>query len=136
MMNAEVNKGYRTVAQQIDEKMVVLLDLSKKDRNQSVLRKNRSNERQYLFDAAFGAQSTQEEVYNVTTKPLIKSVLEGYNACVFAYGATGGGKTHTMVGHSHDPGCMVRALNELFTAMNESTDYVFKVISPHTLTQV
>ena len=61
------------------------------------LRKNRAPERQYLFDAAFGADSTQEEVYLRTTKPLVEAVLDGYNACVFAYGATGGGKTYTMV---------------------------------------
>ena len=31
----------------------------------------------------------QEEVYDATTKCLIQSVTEGYNATVFAYGATG-----------------------------------------------
>jgi len=31
------------------------------------------------------------------TKPLIRSVLDGYNVCIFAYGQTGSGKTHTMV---------------------------------------
>ncbi len=66
-------------------------------RNKDHLRKNRAPERQYLFDAAFGADSTQEEVYLRTTKPLVEAVLDGYNACVFAYGATGGGKTYTMV---------------------------------------
>ena len=66
-------------------------------RSKDHLRKNRAPERQYLFDAAFGADSTQEEVYLRTTKPLVEAVLDGYNACVFAYGATGGGKTYTMV---------------------------------------
>ena len=31
------------------------------------------------------------------TRPLIRSVLDGYNVCIFAYGQTGSGKTHTMV---------------------------------------
>lgn len=31
------------------------------------------------------------------TQPLIRSVLDGYNVCIFAYGQTGSGKTHTMV---------------------------------------
>ena len=65
----------------------------------------------------------QEEVYAATTRPLVDAVLRGYNATVFAYGATGAGKTHTMVGPGggeageDDPrqqGVMVRALNELF----------------------
>jgi kinesin family protein 18/19 len=40
--------------------------------------------------------TTQGDVYEATTKPLLDSVLDGYNATVFAYGATGCGKTHTI----------------------------------------
>ncbi len=58
------------------------------------------------------------------------SVDNRYNACVFAYGATGGGKTYTMVGTQDNPGCMVRALNDLFRAMDEAADALFKVGSP------
>lgn len=31
------------------------------------------------------------------TQPLVRSVLDGYNVCIFAYGQTGSGKTYTMV---------------------------------------
>jgi chromosomal replication initiation ATPase DnaA len=34
-------------------------------------------------------------------QPLIRSVVDGYNVCIFAYGQTGSGKTHTMVRHIH-----------------------------------
>lgn len=37
-----------------------------------------------------------EEVF-LDTQPLIRSVLDGYNVCIFAYGQTGSGKTYTMV---------------------------------------
>lgn len=37
-------------------------------------------------------------MYRITTAPLIREVLKGHNAAVFAYGATGSGKTHTMLG--------------------------------------
>jgi kinesin family member C2/C3 len=30
-------------------------------------------------------------------EPLIRSVLDGFNVCIFAYGQTGSGKTYTMV---------------------------------------
>ena len=30
--------------------------------------------------------------------PLVTSVLDGYNVCIFAYGQTGSGKTYTMTG--------------------------------------
>ena len=33
-------------------------------------------------------------------QPLIRSVLDGYNVCIFAYGQTGSGKTYTMVGYA------------------------------------
>ena len=33
-------------------------------------------------------------------QPLIRSVLDGYNVCIFAYGQTGSGKTFTMVGNN------------------------------------
>ena len=84
------------------------------------LRERRNNERQYVFDVVFGADSSQEEVYTSTTKHLVDNVMAGYNATVFAYGATGGGKTYTMVGTRDNPGIMVRALNDLFEAAGES----------------
>ena len=56
--------------------MVVLKDAASVGRNQNHLRKNRSNERQYLFDAAFGADSSQEKVYDKTTRPLVEAVLD------------------------------------------------------------
>lgn len=45
---------------------------------------------------------------------LIPGVLRGLNATVFAYGATGSGKTHTMVGDPEDPGLMVLSMNDIF----------------------
>ena len=87
--------------------MVVLMDASNAKHRGGPgdpLRNRRSNDRQYVFDATFGADSTQHDVYNKTTEPLIRSVLEGYNATVFAYGATGSGKTYTMFGTPEHPG--------------------------------
>lgn len=40
------------------------------------------------------------EVYQQVVSPLIQEVLCGYNCTVFAYGQTGTGKTHTMVGEN------------------------------------
>lgn len=40
-----------------------------------------------------------EEVFS-DTRPLIRSVLDGFNVCIFAYGQTGSGKTYTMVRHT------------------------------------
>lgn len=37
-----------------------------------------------------------------------------YNATVFAYGATGCGKTHTITGLPSDPGLIFRTMEDLF----------------------
>ncbi|XP_063916850.1 kinesin-like protein KIF19 isoform X2 [Zophobas morio] len=102
----------------LNKKNVVLEDSDKSD----VLRSKRGYDKQYSFDVVFGEESTQEEVYEITTSSLVKDVLNGYNATVFAYGATGAGKTHTMVGDSSQPGIMVRALNDIFETVKGKQD--------------
>lgn len=54
--------------------------------------------KKFTFDRAFGPESRQSEVYQAVVSPLIEEVLAGYNCTVFAYGQTGTGKTHTMIG--------------------------------------
>lgn len=43
----------------------------------------------YAFDRVLDQYATQEEIYETTTKSLIPFVTNGFNATVFAYGATG-----------------------------------------------
>lgn len=50
---------------------------------------------------------------------MVEGVLHGYNATVFAYGATGAGKTYTMIGTAENPGNMFMTLKHLFMQMNE-----------------
>lgn len=38
----------------------------------------------------------------------MKSAMIGYNACIFAYGQTGAGKTFTMMGDRKKPGLIPR----------------------------
>jgi kinesin family protein 18/19 len=63
--------------------------------DKNALGKNRSKEKQYAFDYAFDKDTSQVDVFLQTTKFLCDGVLNGYNATVFAYGATGAGKTYT-----------------------------------------
>lgn len=41
---------------------------------------------------------------------------------MFAYGATGAGKTHTMLGSQGDPGVMYRTMKDLFKRMDDAKD--------------
>lgn len=46
-------------------------------------------------------------------------MLDGYNATVFAYGATGCGKTHTITGTAQQPGIIFLTMQELFEKVDE-----------------
>ncbi|QDZ23406.1 kinesin [Chloropicon primus] len=86
------------------------------------LRMKRLKTRQYQFDHVFNMFDTQRCVYDTTTAPLVESVLNGQNASCFCYGATGTGKTHTMLGSVDDPGIMVLAFQNLFKSIEEDPD--------------
>jgi kinesin family protein 18/19 len=55
--------------------------------------------------------------------------MQGYNATVFAYGPTGSGKTHTMLGSSDVPGISVLTINDMFEAIRKDyeNDYDVKI---------
>lgn len=55
----------------------------------------------------------------VDASPMVISVLDGYNVCIFAYGQTGTGKTFTMEGTEKNRGVNYRTLEQLFEIANE-----------------
>ncbi|XP_032020277.1 kinesin-like protein KIF27 isoform X1 [Hylobates moloch] len=90
-------------------------------------------DRVFTFDFVFGKNSTQDEVYNICIKPLVLSLIEGYNATVFAYGQTGSGKTYT-IGGGHiasvvegQKGIIPRAIQEIFQSISEHPSIDFNV---------
>nr|VDD08109.1 unnamed protein product [Brassica rapa] len=76
----------------------------------------------FTFNKVFGPSASQEAVF-ADTQPLIRSVLDGYNVCIFAYGQTGSGKTFTMMGPNElteeSLGVNYRALSDLFHLSSE-----------------
>ncbi|KAL4328795.1 hypothetical protein AHAS_Ahas13G0235800 [Arachis hypogaea] len=85
--------------------------------------------RSFKFNKVFGPDATQADVY-ADIQALTRSVLDGYNVCIFAYGQTGSGKTYTMTGPtgatSENLGVNYRALNDLFrlsTSRTSSIEY-------------
>ena len=89
----------------------------------------RSNEKLFEFDYVFDSFSNQVKIFNSTTKFLIDNVINGFNATVFAYGATGAGKTYTMLGSENKPGIMPLALKELFNKILffKNREYIIKL---------
>lgn len=72
----------------------------------------------FQFDGVFGENDTQKEIYERSAFGVIETFIEGYNATVFAYGQTGCGKTHTMLGDLHNEqskGIIPRACKHILT---------------------
>ncbi|KAK8609169.1 hypothetical protein V6N13_025476 [Hibiscus sabdariffa] len=89
------------------------------------LKPKKDGRKVFQFNRIFGPSATQDDVFN-DTQPLIRSVMDGYNVCIFAYGQTGSGKTYTMSGPSggstKDLGINYQALNDLFEISNQRRD--------------
>ncbi|KAG4171729.1 hypothetical protein ERO13_A12G228300v2 [Gossypium hirsutum] len=95
------------------------------------LKQRKDAHRLFRFNKVFSPATNQEEVY-LDTQPLIRSVLDGYNVCIFAYGQTGSGKTYTMSGPNvsskEDWGVNYRALNDLFqTSQSRKSSIIYEV---------
>ncbi|NXV03244.1 KI18A protein, partial [Cettia cetti] len=83
------------------------------------INKRQRKDLKFMFDAIFDDSSSQLEVFEHTTKNLIDGFLNGYNCTVLAYGATGAGKTHTMLGSPEDPGVMYLTMMTLYKRMDQ-----------------
>ncbi|XP_058790598.1 kinesin-like protein KIF18A isoform X2 [Phymastichus coffea] len=130
----EMQENYKTVVKIIDEQMLIFDP--KEEENpffyRGVVQKGRdllkkqNKELQFVFDRVFDMTHSNTDVFEGSTKHLISNLLDGYNCSVFAYGATGAGKTHTMLGKEGDPGITYRTMAELFAQIElqrESRDF-------------
>uniref|UniRef100_A0A804PTT2 Kinesin-like protein n=2 Tax=Zea mays TaxID=4577 RepID=A0A804PTT2_MAIZE len=92
------------------------------------LRKNNWESETYEFDEVLTDFSSQKRVYEVVAKPVVESVMEGYNGTVMAYGQTGTGKTFTLgrLGEEDTAarGIMVRAMEDILADITPGTDSV------------
>ncbi|KAH1195911.1 Kinesin-like protein KIN-14S [Glycine max] len=82
-----------------------------------------SSKKHFKFDYVFRPEDNQETVFEQTI-PIVTSVLDGYNVCIFAYGQTGTGKTFTMEGTPQHRGVNYRTLEELFRISEERNDVI------------
>ena len=78
----------------------------------------------FSFDRCFDMYSNQKEVYDCAARPIIDSVLDGFNGTIFAYGQTSSGKTHTMQGPNINDvemqGIIPRMLRTVFNRIESS----------------
>uniref|UniRef100_A0A667XYK5 Kinesin-like protein n=1 Tax=Myripristis murdjan TaxID=586833 RepID=A0A667XYK5_9TELE len=133
--DSEKCDNFRNVVQVVDNHMLIFDPKeqqipcfgSQRVQNRNI-NKRANKDLKFVFDNVFGEDSTQVDIFENTTKGVLDSVMNGFNCTVFAYGATGAGKTHTMLGSQNDPGVMYRTMKELFRRMDEvKEDKVFDV---------
>ncbi|CAE8638991.1 unnamed protein product [Polarella glacialis] len=80
----------------------------------------RSYKFDHVMDSRFEGQpnfASQEAVYELIGSRIVRCAMDGYNACLFAYGQTGTGKTHTVLGNTYPSekrGLLPRILEGLF----------------------
>eukprot|EP00873_Tetraselmis_striata_P007567 jgi/Tetstr1/427831/TSEL_001803.t1 len=76
----------------------------------------------FAFDKVFAPGTAQATVFEEVSE-LVQSALDGYNVCLFSYGQTGAGKTHTMQGGAGPEarGIIPRAVNQLLCAIQKLT---------------
>ncbi|XP_055613554.1 kinesin-like protein KIF17 [Uranotaenia lowii] len=128
MNKREQQAGYKNIIQ-IDNSCVNLDNPS--DSN--------APQKSFKFDNTYGYAATTENIYSDICYPLVESVLEGYNATIFAYGQTGCGKSHTMQGTTYnvagvDPnnanniGIIPRSFEHVFEAIAVSSDVRYLVL--------
>ncbi len=79
----------------------------------------------FAYDVVFGPECDNGDVFDRSTKDLVDVVFAGFNCSVFVYGATGAGKTHTMLGAGEgNPGLTYRTVVELYQRVEEVREEV------------
>ncbi|KAH7832450.1 kinesin 8A [Monocercomonoides exilis] len=97
---------------------------------QTVPNMKKASEQVYTFDHVFDSYAGQEEVYKNSAKKIVPFVFDGFNCSIFAYGATGSGKTYTMLGNEIvGLGIIPRVLNDIYShfkiKQNENDFHLF-----------
>jgi kinesin family protein 18/19 len=121
-VRSNAGKGIKSVIKVMDEKCLIFDpadQTSVAGRLRPGFAGKRTKDQPFTFDRVFDDNTTQAEVYESTTKTLLDSVFDGYNATVFAYGATGCGKTHTITGTAQQPGIIFLTMQEMFERIAE-----------------
>ncbi|KAI0053046.1 kinesin-domain-containing protein [Auriscalpium vulgare] len=118
----------RNVVQIVDDR-ILTFDPAETDQAKAFVERGfmppgtkRYKDKRFMFDKVLGDDASQQHVYDVTARPLLQNLLDGYNATAFAYGATGCGKTHTISGTETDPGVIYLAMADLFQRIEDRKD--------------
>ncbi|KAI8984350.1 kinesin motor domain-containing protein [Mycotypha africana] len=86
--------------------------------NSKAYRTKAGTSEKYRFTQVFDGSTSQQTFFTETTLDLVKDVLNGGNALLFAYGVTSSGKTYSVVGRENEhAGLLPRTLMTIFNSI-------------------
>ncbi|GAB5369803.1 hypothetical protein AAMO2058_001437700 [Amorphochlora amoebiformis] len=71
----------------------------------------------FQYDRVYPMDCNNGLVYKTCARPLVASVFQKKKVSMFSYGATGSGKTHTMIGVPKDRGIFHRTVKDIYTIL-------------------
>ncbi|KAG5977567.1 hypothetical protein E4U55_006663 [Claviceps digitariae] len=105
---------------ELDKDIIVRPDCAEPGKPNTIIKipspKNGAEEFSFAFNAVYDQSTSQETLFTSEVQPHLKSLFQGYDVTIFAYGVTGTGKTHTMRGGLKlaDRGVIPRLLSGVF----------------------
>ena len=123
LSSAELCSGIQSCCQATSSSSLII---SKPGDTGAYLKSQSGSAFNFAFDAVFDEYASQTDVYNKSAKPYVVKAVQGENVTIFAYGATGAGKTHTMFGSTRfdstaafaGAGIIPQAVADLFHLIN------------------
>ncbi|CAK0827434.1 unnamed protein product, partial [Prorocentrum cordatum] len=107
-----------------------IVEMDLKEAVARVRRPGTTDFKDFTFDQVYGPNTQQADFYEQTGYAIVENVMDGYNGTIFAYGQTGTGKTHTMVGpdgNEEQYGVIPRTFHHIFRNINSTPNKKFLV---------
>uniref|UniRef100_A0A2A4K751 Kinesin motor domain-containing protein n=1 Tax=Heliothis virescens TaxID=7102 RepID=A0A2A4K751_HELVI len=80
----------------------------------------------YTFSKIFGAECNQREIFESVVKDNLRKLPDGQNFTLLTYGASGSGKTYTLMGTVGAPGLVPRSLEYVFRLVDAAQQPAFR----------
>ncbi|KAJ8716450.1 hypothetical protein PYW07_003077 [Mythimna separata] len=80
----------------------------------------------YTFSKIFGSECNQREIFEAVVKDNLRKLPNGQNFTLLTYGASGSGKTYTLMGTVGAPGLVPRSLEYVFRLVDAAQQPAFR----------
>ena len=99
------------------------LNIERPKLDNKILTQNHS----FHYEEVFPAKTLNSDIFR-NIQQVTAQVVDGESVCLFAYGATGTGKTHSLIGTGNDPGLVFLSVQSLFLTLDsQNLDYEVRV---------